>query len=474
MCISNCFPTPIENQACGWGQVIVRSAPLVGIIITALQYKKDCLAFETKNLSFGNLQIRSTQYLKCARLACIISLISGVALIIFAGLAGIVTGSIFLGLALMSLILSARLKIDLINGHVVPVHIQEQILPNLASNVISNKQIREMDMEKLSLLEWQRIFAFNNKKINEARIRLLSPKQISCCIKYLNTHFLSRCLSNEQIKKLDIEKLSDTERFCLFQTDDEEKNRERIQLFSGKQLDACQNFTPTSLKYLSNQQIKELDVEKFCYAKFHYIFETNDEEKNRERVQLLSAKQVKSCFQCFSLQSVKYLSTEQISELNEKQLNRFHLYRGINLKHPNLNEQNFFEGNFEDWFSRFGFSFKSHAPPSHRKPSIPQLPELIFPAENSEDVKYLNEGQLEGLSNLKYAYSLGKQLISSPEDIHKFFGLKSGFTEKSINKKFRELALKIHPDKQAAQFKEQTEALFKWMAGVRGYLLEKL
>ncbi len=103
MCISNFFPKPFPDESYGWGRVMLRSTPIVGMVIMHSQSEQDRALVKQGTQTGSWYKGRMIEYSKCYRLGGILGIILGIALIAFGSLPGAVFGGIFIGLSVFQL-----------------------------------------------------------------------------------------------------------------------------------------------------------------------------------------------------------------------------------------------------------------------------------------------------------------------------------------------------------------------------------
>jgi hypothetical protein len=159
----------------------------------------------------------------------------------------------------------------------------------------------------------------------------LFPEFVACELKELEgiLETVGSVISDEQIKNLNVNNMSKLLFCSLFRTQNLKENQRRFSLLSDQQVNTIVNLgdwgvVDTAGALLTDIQIKNLDIKNLDIHAFRHLFPASgDERRNARRVHQLSTAQVNDLVNKQQpIYQFLYFSDEQIKNLETKNLNK--------------------------------------------------------------------------------------------------------------------------------------------------------
>ncbi|MFA6915360.1 MAG: hypothetical protein WC222_03105 [Parachlamydiales bacterium] len=195
-----------------------------------------------------------------------------------------------------------------------------EIIPANIFSFFTDIQIQEVDLVKASQAQLQKLFRYIDGVEEKRRFALMSSDQVQAILSKLDEYSL-KLISDEQLKKLDLTVLSGKRLAKLFCYIDGKEEKRRFALMSSDQVQAIlSKLDEYSLKLISDEQLKKLDLTVLSGKRLAKLFCYIDGKEEKRRFALISSDQVNDILSMLDDYILNLISDEQFKDLEISKL----------------------------------------------------------------------------------------------------------------------------------------------------------
>jgi len=346
-------------------------------------------------------------------------------------------------------------KLSRVPGSSISQFIEQ--IPGTFLTLVTDEQLKELDLSKVSKDQVEELFGYVDGNTEVQRFALLTTEQVQSILFKLEGKYI-RLISDVQLPQLDLSGLSKNRIEELFRYVDDQEEYQRFALLTTKQVQSIlTKLEGRYIRYISDKQLSQLDLSGLSKNRIEELFRYVDDQQEYQRFALLTTKQVQSILTKLEGRFIRYISDKQLPELDLSGLSK------------NRIEELFRYIDDEQEYQRFALL------------TTKQVQSILSKLEG-RFIRYISDKQLPQLDLSGLSKSRIEELFRYVDDEREYqrFALLTTEQVQSILTKLEGRFIRYISDKQLPQLdlsrlsKSRIEELFRYVDGIEEYRRFKL